>query len=117
MRCDLAVAQAAHYAGQGPQMRGIIAARAQQQKHKIGTDVVCSAEVLRGPEASEDADGSLNTRDCGVGNGDATAEAKARRLSAFQNRVADNLVVQRCAVRRDAGECVDDMPDVARAQA
>ncbi len=76
-------------------MRGIIVARAQQQEHKIGRDVVCGVEVLRGPETREDADGLLKTRDCRVGNRDATAEAKARRLSAFQNRVADDLVVQR----------------------
>jgi hypothetical protein len=59
----------------------------------------------------------LKTGDYSVGNRDAAAEAKARRLSAFQSRVADDLVVQRCAVRRDAGECVDDVPDVACAQA
>jgi hypothetical protein len=52
-----------------------------------------------------------------VGNGDATAEAKAGRLSAFQDRIEDNLMIQRCAVRGNAGEFVGDVPDVARAQA
>ncbi|RDI52269.1 hypothetical protein DES45_11633 [Microvirga subterranea] len=73
-------------------MRGAVVTGAQQQEGKIGTGSVGGAEVLRGLEAREGADGLRETRNRGVGNGDTAAEAKAGRPAAFQNRGAHCLV-------------------------